>query len=45
MRIPLVFLRDFWEVTGEYVDIVEVCPVVFTEEPCWDPEQDYLKEY
>lgn len=45
MRIPLVFLRDFWEVTSEYVDIVEVCPVVFTEEPCWDPEQDSLNEY
>ncbi|KAH0373749.1 hypothetical protein KCU65_g346, partial [Aureobasidium melanogenum] len=44
MRIPLIFLRDFWEVTSEYVDIIEICPVTFKEELCWDPEQEYLNE-
>jgi hypothetical protein len=37
MRVPIFTLHELWEANSERLDIIELCPSDFVDEPVWEP--------
>jgi hypothetical protein len=37
MKVPIFTLHEFWEANSERLDLIELCPSDFVDEPVWEP--------
>jgi hypothetical protein len=37
MKVPIYTLHELWEANSERLDLIELCPSDFVEEPIWEP--------
>ncbi|THW35039.1 hypothetical protein D6D21_09326 [Aureobasidium pullulans] len=37
MKVPIFTLHELWEANSERLDLIELCPSDFVDEPVWEP--------